>query len=240
MQSGCLFAALERLDLTNVTSDKDIDLTKYSNLKHLGISSCLLHENLRTPPGLESFTLRGKFANTYPRPEEIKMPASNLHAINVAGTESIKFLTYARGQGLSNAKLRDLTIADFLTFNNFAGRVWRNDLSMLQTYAGGVFDRVESLGLHDDNIADKDYEIVHHIFPHIQYLDIGAAQITDAFVGDLLRCPGSKITTILLRNCHSVPQKIVEWCAARNVQVSVVRDSYSSMTDQGRRIQYEG
>lgn len=202
--------------------------------------NCNFRYNLRTPPGLESFTLTGNFADTYPRPEEIKMPADNLHTINVKGIESIRFLTYARRQGLSSTKLKHLTIASFVTFNNFAGRFLRNDLEMLHTYAGdGVFDGVEFLGLQDDNLVDRDFAILHKLFSSVEHLDIEAPQITDAFVSDLQRSPRSRIKTITLRNCVNVPLDIVEWSRIRNVKVNIVRQSLQPSTNNGRRIRYE-
>lgn len=241
MQSGCLFPVLERLELTSVSSNNDVNLAEYLELKHLSLRNCHFHENLRTPPSLESFTLCGNFANTYPRPEEIKMPADNLHTVNVQGTESIKFLTYARRQGLSNRKLRNVTIADFVTFNNFAGRFLRNDLEMLHTYAGtGVFDCVQYLGLQDDNIVDQDYVILHRLFSVVEHLDIEASQITDSFVGDLQRSPNSRLKTVTLRNCTNVSLEIVEWSRARGVKVNIVRQSAQRKINDGRRVRFDG
>lgn len=168
------------------------------------------------------------------------MPADNLHTIYVKGTESIRFLTYARRQGLSSTKLKNLTIANFVTFNNFAGRFLRNDLEMLHTYAGnGVFDGVEFLGLQDDNIVDGDYVILHKLFSSVEHLDIEAPQITDAFVSDLQRSPRSHIKTMTLRNCANVPLEIVEWSRIRNVKVNIVRQSLQPKTNDGRRLRYE-
>lgn len=240
LQSGCLFPALERLELNNVSSNNDINLTAYGELRELVIRNCRFHENLRTPPSLEAFTLQGNFANTYPRPEEIKMPAENIHTLYVKGSESIKFLTYARRQGLSSANLRNITIADFVTFNNFAGRFVRNDLAMLHTYAGdGVFDRVTHLSLQDDNIIDGDYAVLHKLFFAIEHLELETPQITDSFISDLIRMPGSRIKSILLRNCMSVPLEVVEWCKARDVRVTIVRQSARPGKVDGHRIRFE-
>lgn len=168
------------------------------------------------------------------------MPAENLHTVNVQGTESIKFLTYARRQGLSNQKLRNVTIADFVTFSNLAGRFLRNDLEMLHTYAGtGVFDCVQQLGLQDDNIVDQDYHILHRLFSVIEHLDIEAPQITDSFVSDLQRSPNNRIKTIILRNCTNVSLEIVDWSRARGVEVSIVRQSAQKKTNDGRRVRYD-
>lgn len=192
--------------------------------------NCNFRQTLRTPPTLAAFTLTGNFADTYPRPEEIKMPAENLHTIHVKGTESIKFLTYARRQGLSSARLKTLTISSFVTFGNYAGRFLRNDLEMLHTYAGdGVFEGVDSLGLQDDNIVDGDYAILHRLFAGVEHLDIEAPQITDAFVSDLQRSPRSRIKTITLRNCPNVPPEVIEWSRARNVKVTMVRERRAGM-----------
>lgn len=241
MLNGCLFPLLQRLELNNVSSNKDVNLADYLELKHLSLRNCLFRQTLRTPAGLESFTLCGNFADTYPRPEEIRMPADNLHTVNVQGTESIKFLTYSRRQGLSNQKLRNVAIADFVTFTNLAGRFLRNDLEMLHTYAGtGVFDRVQHLSLQDDNIVDQDYVILHRLFSSVEHLDIEAPQITDSFVSDLQRSANNRIKTITLRNCTNVSLEIVGWCRARDVKVSMIRQSAQKKTLDGRRVRYDG
>lgn len=169
------------------------------------------------------------------------MPADNLHTVNVHGTESIKFLTYARRQGLSSQKLRNVTIADFVTFTNLAGRFLRNDLEMLHTYAGtGVFDCVQYLTLQDDNIVDQDHVVLHRLFSSIEHLDIEAPQITDSFVSDLQRSANNRIKTITLRNCTNVSLEIVGWSRARDVKVNIVRQSVQKRTHDGSRVRYDG
>jgi len=235
------FPNIEELQLGNITIDSALDLSQCTQLKELSLRKASINEqcNLRTPRGLGCFILDGPFANVFPSPEEIKMPAAAFHTISVKGSDSIRFLAYAIRQGLSDAVLRNLSISDFVSYSNVAGRHIGSDLDLLRSIPGtDVLNNVEVLAIKDDNIRDTDLTVIRSLFPTFRHLDIEAPEITEAFVSELVKLSGSKLQTITLRNCIKISTDILRWCKLRDVDVKMVRQSRPEDLFGARRVRY--
>lgn len=218
-----------------------MNLSAYPKLRDLTLEHASIDDryNLRTPPSLVRFTLCGVFANVYPRPEEIKMPATNLATVVVNGPSSIRFLAYAIRQGLNKACLRHLSISDFITYSNVGGRFIENDLNLLRSIPGyDALQNIEVLILKDDNVCDSDFHAVSTLFPAVQHLELESSRITEGFVSDMIQRPDSKIHTVVLRNCTAVSQTIIKFSKVRNVEVKFTRQARSE-TGGERRIHLE-
>lgn len=167
------------------------------------------------------------------------MPAAGLHTISVKGPDSIRFLAYSIRQGLSKSVLRSLSISDFVTYSNIAGRHIGNDLDLLHSISGTeALEDVDFLALKDANIRDIDLTVIHSLFPAFRHLDLEAPEITESFVSELLRLPDTKVQTITLRNCSNLSPDVVRWSKLRNVDVKLVRQSRLDDVLGGRRVRY--
>ena len=236
----CLFPQLESLELVNLVVVTQLNLSTYTNLRHFALRNASIDDRyqLRTPSCLECFTLEGPFANVFPQPEEIKFPAQNLTTISVKGSDSIRFLAYAIRQGIQSSRLRHLSITDFVTYTNVAGRFFENNLELLLSIPGKeALQEVEVLALRDDNIGNADHTPVLKLFPNVRHLDLESPRITEEFVSELIKRKENKLETVNLRNCTSVSQSIVAWSKARKVDVKFIRQSLSD-AGGGRRVRY--
>lgn len=167
------------------------------------------------------------------------MPATNLTTITVNGSSSLRFLAYAIRQGLNKDYLRHLSISDFVTCSNVGGRLIENDLKLLKMIPGhDALQNIEVLVLKDDNISDHDFHAVSTLFPAVQHLELESSRVTEGFVSDMIRRPDSKIQTVVLRNCVSVSQSIIEFGKVRKVDVKFTRQARSE-TGGERRIHLE-
>ncbi|KAK5091724.1 hypothetical protein LTR05_001909 [Lithohypha guttulata] len=227
-EEKCIFPNLEHFGLTGANVLGQLDLSTYTKLKHLCLRNVHIseHDNLRTPPSLEAFTLEGHFANIFPNPEEIKFPTNNLTTINTTGEESIRFLAYAIRQGLNKAKFRTLSISNFITNNYVAGRHMENNLDLLLPIPGNdAFHNVESLTLRDDNLKNSDWSTVAKLFPAVKHLQLESPQLTEEFVSELVKSQGDTCETVVLINCTAVSQSIIPWMKARCIDVKLVRSA---------------
>ncbi|KAJ9664665.1 hypothetical protein H2198_000011 [Neophaeococcomyces mojaviensis] len=240
LPTECLFPSLERLDLQHARFSDDLDLRNYASLRDLALRKVHVEDNLRTAAGLTTFELDGPYPDIYPQPEEIKMPAADLERIILKGPDSIRFLGHSFRQGLSSTKLQYLSISDFVTFSQVAGRSISSDLALLSGMQGiEAFSGVGTLVIKDDHIIDTDFMLISAMFPALQSIDIEAERITDAFVSDLVRQPCCKINTITLRNCPNVPSNIVKWGQMRNVEITIVKYGAKGDVMSGRLVRYE-
>lgn len=209
----------------------DVDLSTHLRLETLVVQGVRSAGAWKLPPALRKLRFTPFDRSVIPA----DIPSTNIEILEIGGAGAIGVLRPLIMGGLSSETLRDLTLSEMtLSGQPDFPEILRRAFELLQFVSisenwvlanfEGIFKNVESLSLYQENLQDKDSEVVRRLFPRLRNLEVRSPRVTSLFFSDFIRdeCAGSQLERIRLKECGGVDKDFVPWAKARGVSVSVL------------------